>query len=226
MKTSLLLAGFALFAFWGCGNKEPKVETEDQKIMYAVGLGLAESSISNLKGQLSAEELDLIAKGFKDAMLNKERVVSLQEYGPKLAEALNARLAKVAEGKKAEGKSFLDKAAAESGAVKTPSGLVYKELAAGTGPQPGPTAKVRVHYTGSFINGEVFDSSVQKGQPAEMSLQEVFPGWAEGVQMMKVGGKAKLVIPPELAFGDRGVPQRGVPPGATLIFEVELLGIL
>lgn len=225
MKATILLAGIALFALWGCGNKEPKVETEDQKIMYAIGLGLAESSISNLKGQLTAEELDLIAKGFKDAMLNKERVVSLQEYGPKLAEALNARMAKAAEGKKNEGKAFLAKAAAEPGAVTTPSGLVYQELTAGTGPQPGPTARVQVHYTGSFIDGEVFDSSVQKGQPIEMSLQQVFPGWAEGVQMMKVGGKAKLVIPPDLAYGDRGIPQR-IPPGATLVFEVELLGIL
>ena len=225
MNATLLLAGIALFALLGCGNKEPTVETEDQKIMYAVGLTLAESGISTLKGQLTAEELDLIGKGFKDAMLNKERVVSLQEYGAKMSEALNARMAKAAEGKKAEGQAFLDKAAAESGAVTTPSGLVYQELAAGTGPQPGPTAKVRVHYTGSFIDGEVFDSSVQKGQPAEMSLQEVFPGWAEGVQMMKVGGKAKLVIPPDQAFGDRGIPQR-VPPGATLVFEVELLGIL
>ncbi len=225
MKTTLLLTGIALFAFVGCGAKEPKVETEDQKIMYAVGLGLAESGISNLKGQLTAEELDLIAKGFKDGMLDKEPLVNLQEYGAKLAEALNARMAKAAEGKKTEGKAFLAKAAAEPGAVTTPTGLVYQELTAGTGPQPGPAARVRVHYTGSFIDGEVFDSSVQKGQPIEMSLQQVFPGWAEGVQMMKVGGKAKLVIPPELAYGDRGIPQR-IPPGATLIFEVELLGIL
>lgn len=225
MKTTLLLAGIALFAIWGCGNKEPKVETEDQKVMYAIGLGLAESSISNLKEQLTAEELDLIAKGFKDAMLNKERVVSLKDYGPKLAEILNARMAKAAEAKKAEGRVFLDKAAAEAGAIRTPSGLIYKELTAGTGPQPGPSARVRVHYTGSFIDGEVFDSSVQAGQPIEMSLAQAFPGWAEGVQMMKVGGKAKLVIPPELAYGDRGMQQR-IPPGATLIFEVELLAIL
>ena len=225
MKAMPLLTGFALLALLGC-SKEPTVETEDQKIMYAVGLGLAENSISNLKGQLTVEELDLISKGFKDAMLDKERVVSLQEYGPKLAEALNQRMAKAAEGKKAEGRAYLDKAATEPGAIKTASGLIYQEITPGTGPQPGPTANVRVHYTGSVVGGEVFDSSVQKGQPAEMSLQQAFPGWAEGVQMMKVGGKAKLVIPPELAFGDRGVPQRGIPPGATLIFEVELLAIL
>lgn len=226
MKTTLLLAGLALFAFLGCGNKEPKVESEDQKIMYAIGLGLAESSISNLKEQLTAEELDLIAKGFKDAMLNKERVVSLEEYGPKLAEALNARMAKAAQGKKAEGKVFLDKAAAESGAVKTASGLVYQELVPGTGPQPSATSRVKFHYTLSLADGNVLSSSVKNGAPIEHSLKELFPGWAEGLQLMKVGGKAKLTIPPELAFGDRGIPQQGVPPGATLVCEVELLAIL
>lgn len=225
MKTTLLLAGIVLFAFLGCGNKEPKVETEDQKIMYAIGLGLAESSISNLKGQLTAEELDLIAKGFKDAMLDKERLVSLQEYGPKLAEALNARMAKAAEGKKAEGRAYLEKAAAEPGAVKTASGLVYQELVPGTGAQPDLTSRVKFHYTISFIGGELVDSSTQSGAPIEKSLKEVFPGWAEGLQMMKVGGKARLVIPPELAFGDRGIPQR-IPPGATLVCEIELVGIL
>jgi FKBP-type peptidyl-prolyl cis-trans isomerase len=142
-----------------------------------------------------------------------------------MAELLNQRIANAAEAKKGEGLAFLENAAAEPGAIKTASGLVYRELVPGAGPQPGPTAKVRVHYTGSFIDGEVFDSSVQKGQPAEMSLQQVFPGWSEGVQLMKVGGKAKLVIPPEQAYGDRGIPQR-IPPGATLIFEVELLAIL
>lgn len=225
MKATILLAGIALFALLGCGNKEPTVETEDQKIMYAVGLGLADGSLSHLKEQFSADELELIAKGFKDAMANKERLVSMEEYGPKMAEVLNQRIAKAAEAKKAEGKAFLDKAAGEPGAIKTPSGLVYQEIAAGTGPQPDLTSKVKFHYTISFIGGEVIDSSAQSGVPIEKSLREVFPGWAEGLQLMKVGGKAKLVIPPELAFGDRGIPQR-VPPGATLVCEIELLGIL
>ncbi len=225
MKATILLAGIALFALLGCGAKEPKVETEDQKIMYSIGLGLADGSLAKFKEQFSADELEIIAKGFKDAMANKERLVSLEEYGPKMGEALNQRLAKAAEGKKVEGQAFLDKAASEPGATRTPTGLVYQELVAGTGPQPGPTSNVRVHYTGSFIDGEVFDSSVQKGQPAEMSLQQVFPGWSEGVQMMKVGGKAKLVIPPDQAYGDRGIPGR-IPPGTTLVFEVELLAVL
>lgn len=310
MKATILLAGIALFSLLGCGDKEPKVETEDQKIMYALGLGLAESgpfsklkellvpeeldligkgfkdamldkepmvnlqeygpkmsealnqrlakaaegkkaegeapkmspedekimyavglalaesTLSNLRGQFTAEEINLIAKGFKDAILNKERVVSLQEYSPKLKDALDPRLAKAAEGKKAEGKAFLDKAAAEAGAVKTATGLVYQELVPGTGPQPGPTSKVQFHYTVSLVDGRVLDSSVKNGAPVEKSLHEVFPGWAEGLQLMKVGGKARLVIPPEQAFGDRGIPSQGVPPGATLVCEVELLGIL
>lgn len=221
MNAILFALGF--LALLGCSG-EPAVETEEQKIMYAIGLGLAESSLSNLKGQLTAEEIDLITKGFKDALLNQERIVSLQEYGPKLGPALQQRLAKAAAGKKTEGLAYLDKAAAESGARKTASGLVYQELVAGTGEMPGPGARVKVHYTGSFVDGQVFDSSVQRGEPVEMPLTQVFPGWAEGVQLMKVGGKARLVIPPELAFGDRGNPPQ-IPPGSVLIFEVELLGI-
>lgn len=222
MKATPLMILSALLFLLGC-TKEPKVETEEQKIMYAVGLTLAEQ-LSNLKSQLTPEEIDLITKGLKDALLNQERVVSLQEYGPKLGPALQPRLAKAAEAKKAEGLAYLEKAAAESGAIKTASGLVYQELVAGTGPQPNPTSRVKVHYTGSLVDGTVFDSSVERGQPMEMSLNQAFPGWLEGVQMMKVGGKSRLVIPPDLAFGDRGNPPQ-IPPGATLIFEVELLAI-
>ncbi len=222
MKATPLMIGYVFLALLGC-NSEPAVESEEQKIMYAVGLGLAEQ-LSNLKSQLTPEEIDLIAKGVRDALLNKERLVSLQEYASKLGPALQQRLAKAAEGKKAEGLAYLDKAATESGAVKTPSGLVYQEMVAGTGPQPGPASRVKVHYTGSLVDGQVFDSSVQRGEPVDMPLNQVFPGWAEGVQMMKVGGKARLVIPPDLAFGDRGNPPQ-IPPGSVLIFEVELLGI-
>jgi FKBP-type peptidyl-prolyl cis-trans isomerase FkpA len=224
MKSIPLLAGLALLAFWGCGNKEPKVETEDQKVMYAVGLGLADGSLAHLKEQFTDDELELIAKGFKDAMANKERLVKMEDYGPKLVEVLNQRNARAAEAKKTEGRAFLDKAASEPGAIRTTSGLIYQELVPGTGPQPGPTSTAKFHYTIALIGGEVVDSSTQSGTPMEKSLQEVFKGWSEGLQLMKVGGKARLVIPPELAFGDRGIPQR-IPPGATLVCEIELLGV-
>lgn len=108
--------------------------------------------------------------------------------------------------------------------VKTPSGLVYTELKAGKGPSPTATDTVKVNYRGTLADGKEFDSSYKRGQPAEFPLNRVIPCWTEGVQKMKVGGKAKLVCPPSIAYGDKGAG-RAVPPGATLTFEVELLDI-
>ena len=124
----------------------------------------------------------------------------------------------------AAGVAFLAKAAAEKGAIQTESGLVYKELVAGYGPQPEAGDRVQVHYHGTFIDGKVFDSSVERGRPSTFPLNEVIPGWTEGLKMLKGGGKAQLVIPPHLAYGERGKPPK-VPPCATLVFEVELLEI-
>jgi FKBP-type peptidyl-prolyl cis-trans isomerase FkpA len=118
----------------------------------------------------------------------------------------------------------IDKAAAEKGAVKTASGLVYQTMQEGSGPQPKETDTVRVHYRGTFPDGKEFDSSFKRGQPAEFPLNRVIKCWTEGVQKIKVGGKAKLTCPPELAYGERGAGGT-IPPNATLQFEVELLAI-
>jgi FKBP-type peptidyl-prolyl cis-trans isomerase FkpA len=119
----------------------------------------------------------------------------------------------------------LDKAAAEKDAVKTPSGMVFRSLKDGTGPSPKETDVVRVHYRGTFPDGKEFDSSIARGQPAEFPLNRVIRCWTEGVQKMKVGGKAKLTCPASVAYGERGTPGGPIPPNATLVFEVELLGI-
>ena len=124
----------------------------------------------------------------------------------------------------AAGKAALDKAAAEKGAKRTASGIVITKLKEGTGPSPKATDTVKVHYHGTLPDGKVFDSSVQRNEPATFPLNGVIPCWTEGVQIMKVGGKSKLVCPAALAYGDRGAPP-DIGPGATLIFEVELLGI-
>ncbi|MCX5797041.1 MAG: FKBP-type peptidyl-prolyl cis-trans isomerase [Elusimicrobia bacterium] len=121
-------------------------------------------------------------------------------------------------------KEFLDKSAKEAGAKAFPSGLIYKEIKAGTGASPKAADTVKVHYTGTFPDGKVFDSSVQRGQPTEFPLGGVIPCWTEGIQKMKVGGKAKLICPASIAYGDEGRP--GIPGGATLVFEVELLDIV
>ena len=123
-----------------------------------------------------------------------------------------------------ESRAFLEAAAAEEGAIQTASGLVYKELVPGYGPRPEAGDRVRVHYHGTLIDGTVFDSSVKRGRPSTFPLDRVIPGWTEGLQLLKGGGKARLVIPPHLAYGKKGKPPK-VPPCATLVFEIELLTI-
>lgn len=118
----------------------------------------------------------------------------------------------------------IDKAAKEKGAVKTPSGMVYVSIRDGKGKSPSAASTVEVNYRGTLTNGKEFDSSYKRKQSISFPLSGVIPCWTEGVQMMKVGGKAKLVCPPELAYGARGAGS-AVPPNATLIFEVELLNI-
>ena len=124
---------------------------------------------------------------------------------------------------KLEGTAFLERAAAEEGAVQTASGLVYQELSPGTGAQPKATDTVTVHYTGTLVDGTVFDSSIPRGKPTSFPLNRVIDGWTEGIPMMRVGGKARLVIPPDLAYGAKGMS--GIPPNAILVFEIELLAV-
>jgi FKBP-type peptidyl-prolyl cis-trans isomerase FkpA len=121
------------------------------------------------------------------------------------------------------GQKALEDAAAEPGAKQTDSGLVIRQLAAGTGESPTTEDKVKVHYEGTLLDGTIFDSSIKRGEPLEFPLNGVIKGWIEGLQLMKVGGKAKLTVPPELAYGDSGTGP--IPPKSTLIFEVELLAI-
>lgn len=120
--------------------------------------------------------------------------------------------------------AYLEKAAAEPGAVKTSTGLIFKELRPGTGAGPRATSKVKVHYRGTLVDGTEFDSSYKRGQPAEFGLDQVVPCWTEGVQRIRPGGKAQLVCPSKIAYGDAGSPPT-IPPGATLVFEIELLEI-
>jgi FKBP-type peptidyl-prolyl cis-trans isomerase FkpA len=121
--------------------------------------------------------------------------------------------------------AFLEAAAKEEGAIKLPSGLVFKTLTAGTGESPKRTDTVRVHYRGTFIDGAEFDSSYKRGEPTEFPVTKVIRCWTEGLQRMKVGEKAQLVCPAGIAYGDRGMGGI-VPPGATLVFQIELLAIV
>jgi FKBP-type peptidyl-prolyl cis-trans isomerase FkpA len=201
--------------------KSSDLGTDEQKTLYALGVALSR----NL-GQFNLSEADLalVLSGIRDGATGKPPQVEMTTFGPKIQELAKARAAGIAAVEKKNGQAFLDKAAAEPGAEKTESGAIVKEITAGTGDVPKATDKVKVHYTGTLTDGTVFDSSVQRGQPAEFPLNGVIKCWTEGLQKMKVGGKAKLTCPADIAYGDRGAPPQ-IKPGATLSFEVELLEI-
>jgi FKBP-type peptidyl-prolyl cis-trans isomerase FkpA len=189
-------------------------QTEEQKTVYALGLLLGRN-VASLG--LTPEELAMVQKGLQDAATGQKPQVELETYGPLVQKMAQGRIA-------AKGQAYLDKCAQEPGAVKTASGMVYTPITAGTGQKPTALDIVSVHYRGTLIDGKEFDSSIKRGQPAEFRLDGVIPCWTEGVQKMQVGGKAKLVCPANLAYGDRGSPPN-IPGGSTLVFEVELLGI-
>ena len=201
-------------------GQEPK--SEDDKALYAIGYSLAER-LGPLA--LSAAELEMVKAGLADGVLGRPRKADPRAYMERIQQLRTTRAAVVAAAEKKAGDAFLAKAAAAPGAKKTESGMVITTVTAGTGPSPKATDKVKVHYHGTLTDGSVFDSSVQRGQPATFPLNGVIKCWTEGVQQMKVGGKSRLVCPSELAYGERGAPPR-IKPGATLIFEVELLEIV
>lgn len=196
--------------------------TENDKTFYALGLAISQNLAAF---GLSAAELEMVKAGLSDGVQGKPAQVDLRTYGPKLQELQRSRGAAAAAQEKKAAETMLSKATGEKGAIKTPAGAVVVPLKPGTGPSPSATDKVKVHYHGTLTDGTVFDSSVQRGEPITFPLNGVIPCWTEGVQQMKVGGKARLVCPSDTAYGDRGAPPR-VKPGATLVFEVELLEIV
>lgn len=200
-----------------------ELPTDESKTIYAMGYELSKM-ISPYN--LSEADLPSFVMGITDGIKKNEPQIDLDQFGgAKFAELAKKRSAGAAEAEKKASKPFLEKMAAEPGANKTASGLIYIELAPGSGKQPTAEDQVKVHYTGTLIDGTVFDSSVQRGTPATFPLKNVIPCWTEGLQLMKEGGKAKLICPPEIAYGDQ---QKGpmIKPGSTLVFEVELLEVL
>lgn len=197
----------------------PALVTDDQKAIYSLGLSIYRSLA---QFDLSPEELKIVERGLTDAATGKP-ALDLDTWGPKIEPLARARAARVTERQKAASKAYIEKAAAESGAVKTASGLVYQELTPGTGASPKPTDTVKVNYRGTLVDGTEFDSSYKRNAPAQFALNGVIRCWTEGLQKMKVGGKARLVCPSDLAYGDSGRPS--IPGGAALVFEIELLDV-
>jgi FKBP-type peptidyl-prolyl cis-trans isomerase FkpA len=202
---------------------KPLTPDEEKKALYVFGAFIAQRTPVGQAG-LSAEELETVLKGFTAAALNKPLDVKPEEQMQKIQQLLTERQQTRGEEEKKKGASFLEKAATEPGAQKLPSGIIYTELTAGTGPSPAPTDTVQVHYKGELTNGKEFDSSYKRGTPTQFRLDGVIRCWTEGVGKMKVGGKSKLVCPSELAYGERGMGG-SIPPSSVLVFEIELLGI-
>ncbi len=195
--------------------------TEEDKTLYALGLALG---LNITDFGLGARDLEIVKRGLGDAASGATQEVDIKVYGPKVRDLAMAKAKERAAAETAKAAVFVDQALKEAGAVKTPSGMVFIEQKKGTGASPKATDTVKVHYKGTLVDGKVFDSSYDRGEPAQFPLNGVIPCWTEGVQKMAVGGKAKLVCPPAIAYGERGSPPV-IPPGATLVFEVELLEV-
>jgi FKBP-type peptidyl-prolyl cis-trans isomerase len=175
----------------------------------------------------SPAEVQSLIKGISAAASGKDSPYELEKIGPAMDDFMQkkqgAYLSKLKDENSAKATAFFAKLAENKAVVALPSGLRYEILSPGSGPAPKATETVKVHYTGTLLDGTVFDSSVQRGEPAEFPLDQVIPGWTEGIQKVNKGGKIKLYIPANLAYGDDGRP--GIPPASPLVFEVELLDI-
>ena len=199
-----------------------------EKMSYALGMNIA-GNITELPIELDFKQviaaISDVSSGKAPALELEDYHKFMQSFQQKVQEAGRAAAAKAAEENVKAGKAFLEANKAKEGVTVTASGLQYKVLKTGDGATPKRTDKVRVHYTGKLIDGNVFDSSVQRGEPAEFGVTQVIPGWVEGLQLMKVGSKYEFVIPSNLAYGERGAGA-AIPPNAVLVFEVELLAIV
>jgi FKBP-type peptidyl-prolyl cis-trans isomerase len=220
---ALLLAALALPSRAGEPGTASGValRSSDDKILYALGLSLAER-LSDF--ELTPAEVALVQAGLQDGVSGGATSVSLAQWAERVEKMLARRREATALREKERAREYYAAAGREPGAIKRPSGLIYRELRAGSGPSPSADSRVRVHYHGTRVDGSVFDSSVERKRPSEFALDSVIRCWKEGVPLMKTGGKARLVCPAEIAYGQKGLPPK-IKPGATLSFEIELLEV-
>ncbi len=199
------------------------------KLSYALGLGigrqLAQMGASNMNiDDFAAAIKDVIAGGDLK-MTNREAQAIVQDYFAKQEEKLNAERAEQGKAAKAEGEKYLADNAKKDGVVVLPSGLQYMVIKEGTGRKPKETDSVKCHYEGFLTDGTLFDSSLQRGEPAVFGLQQVIAGWTEGLQLMQEGAKYRFFIPYKLGYGESGAGQ-SIPPFSALVFDVELIKVM
>ncbi len=224
MKTNLMITLSVLsLAFTACnGEKKVDLSSDKGKMSYFIGQQIGKQ----LKQDKLEIDPDVIAASINDVYTGKESRISQSEMMTVMQKAQAAQGAKAeAEGKenREKGEKFLAENKKKPGVKTTASGLQYEVITEGKGASPKATDVVKVHYKGTLIDGTQFDSSYDRGQPAEFPLNGVIRGWTEGLQLMKVGGKNRMVIPSDIAYGPQGRP--GIPPNSVLVFEVELIGI-
>lgn len=207
-------------------NKEKELD----RISYALGLSMGNnfkaSGIEKIDFQDFADGVAAVFNGLAPKMSYDEAKAEIQKFFGEMEARQKEAASKMAEVNSKAGEAFLAENGQRVEVRTTPSGLQYEVLTEGDGPQPSADDQVEVHYTGKFIDGTVFDSSVDRGQPATFGVTQVIPGWVEALQLMKAGSKWRLFIPSNLAYGPNGAPGSPIGPNATLIFDVELLKVL
>ena len=228
MKLKLTMLIAAALAIAACDQQpdqsaaaaEVTLENDEQRYSYGLGMLIGERVLK----QYDSIDYDLLIAGMKAQHQNQETQLTLPQATEALNKHMEAMFAEQSAANKARGEEFLAANAKQDGVSVTDSGLQYSVITAGDGPKPAATDQVTVHYRGTLIDGTEFDSSYSRGEPTSFRLNEVIPGWTEGVQLMNVGSKYRFVIPYELAYGERGAGG-AIGPFETLVFEVELIEI-
>lgn len=210
-------------------TRDPALADEKARLGYAIGLDIGRSL-----GPLAADlDMAMLKRAIDDALAGRTPLLDEQQagavrqaYSQRMQERQMAEVRAANERNVAAGREFLAQNGKKRGVVTTASGLQYQVLVQGKGPKPALESTVRVHYTGTLLDGTKFDSSIDRGEPAEFGLTRVIPGWTEALQLMSAGSKYRLWLPSTLGYGEPGTPGGPIPPGATLVFEVELLEVL
>jgi FKBP-type peptidyl-prolyl cis-trans isomerase FkpA len=236
-SVGVLLLGAALMAA-GCQGKgaapaaaaspSPSAAgmTDDEKAVYALGAAMGQQIEQQVKPlKLTPAEVELLKKGLSASLAGQKPEYAVEQYMPKLQARAEASAKAAGDAERQKSSDFLAKAAQEPGVAKTASGLLFKSVSPGAGASPKATDVVAVHYRGTLVDGTEFDASAKHGGPLVRRADAVIPCWTEALQRMKVGEKAHIVCPSEIAYGDSVPPGGPIPPGATLVFDVELLAI-
>ena len=214
-----VLAAMLLFTVAGSATAAD-LSTDEQKLGYIIGLDIG----NNLKQQGNEVDFDTLMEGLKNAYSGTEPQMSQEEIQAFITSFREKQVNELSHENKTKNEAFLAENRAKDGVIETETGLQYEVITMGDGPKPATTNTVTVHYAGTFLSGEQFDSSIERGTPATFPVTGVIAGWTEGLQLMPTGSKFKFYIPYELAYGEQGRPP-SIPPAALLIFEVELIEI-